>query len=291
MLGLGALMVAKIWLPQSSSARHGDTRASSAEGVPVVVAAVDIPYGGKLDPAKLVVERLPPTAAPKGAYADPGQILRQPGGPPIALTPIVAHEPVLASKLSGPGARPTVAAAISEGMRAYTIGVSEVAGGGGHILPGDRIDVLLTHDPSASETAQRRMVTDVVLQDVRVLGMDLNADPSSTQPAAAHTATLEVTVQDAEKLALAAQSGTLSMALRRTGNAEVASVRTVAARDLGSVGPRGARPLGDGRLIPASFRRPLRAPPPVVRTRTVIVVHGDLRSPVAVPAERFGAGA
>jgi pilus assembly protein CpaB len=297
MLGLGALVVAKIWLPQGGHPTHEvGAPQGPADGVPVVVAAADIPYGAKLDASRLTVERLPAAAAPRGAFSDPSQILKQAGGPPIALTPIVAHEPVLPGKLSGPGARATVAAFISEGMRAYTIGVSEVAGGGGHILPGDRVDVVLTHDPSnaAAGSDAHHMVSDVVLQDLRVLGMDLNADPTSTQAAAAHTATLEVNVQDAEKLALAGQAGSLSLALRRTGNAEVSPVRTVAVGDLNSAGGHaaGARTPGGARLFQASLRRGPRAPRPATPPRrTVIVVHGDASSSVSVPAERFGAGA
>jgi pilus assembly protein CpaB len=293
MLGLGALIVARVWLPQGAHTQGGTSSQGAGQGVPVVVASADIPYGARLDAGHLTIERLPVGAAPRGAFSDPGQILKQAGGAPIALTPIVAHEPILATKLSGPGARPTVAAAITEGMRAYTIGVSEVAGGGGHILPGDRVDVVLTHQPGDTTDAHH-MVSDVVLQDVRVLGMDLNADPTSTTAAAAHTATLEVNVQDAEKLALSAQAGSLSLALRRTGNADVAPVRTIAITDLGSVGPHapGAGTPGGVRLIPASLRHPARprAPQPPAR-RIIVVVHGESSTSVDVPAERYGAGA
>jgi len=296
-LGLGALIVARVWLPQPSHpAATASGAQSQADTVPVVVASGDIPYGAKLDATKLVVERLPVGDAPRGAFSEPGQILSQQGGPPIVLTPIAAREPILAAKLSGGGAKPTVAAIIDEGMRAYTIGVGDVAGGGGHILPGDRVDVMLTRDLGPIPGSQQhKLIDDVVLQDVRVLGMDLNADPSSTQAAVAHTATLEVSVQDAQRLAVAAQAGSLSLALRRTGNAEVSPARTVAVSDLGSIGPRApGRAPGGARLIAASHRKPsaATATPMLIRTtHSVIVVHGDSSSSVEVPAERFGAGA
>jgi len=288
LLGVGALIVARIWLPQNHNAPA--MAAVEPAGVPVVVAAADIPYGTKLDAGKLTVVRLPAGSAPKGAYTDPGQILRQTGGPPIALSAIVAHEPILPGKLSGPGGRPILAAAITEGMRAYTVGVTEVAGGGGHVMPGDRVDVLLTHDisPPGSTDAGHNMVTDVVLQNVRVLGMDLNVDPTSTTAAPAHTATMEVSVQDAERLALAAQAGGLSLALRGAGNAEVSPVRTVATNELRSMGPRGL--VGGGRVVATATRRAAPAPRVVVR-HTVIVVHGDATTSVEVPTERYGAGA
>ena len=70
------------------------------------------------------------------------------------------------------------------------------------LLPGDRVDVVLTRDlasGAAIEGAGRsRLVSDIVLQNVRVLGMDLNVDPATAKPAIAHTATLEVSAEDAE---------------------------------------------------------------------------------------------
>jgi pilus assembly protein CpaB len=294
MLGVGALVVAKLWLPQGGRTDATKTSAQAVATVPVVVANGDIPYGMKVDAARLTVVRLPVGTAPVGAYTDPKQILSQSGGPPIALTPMVAHEPVLASKLSGAGARPTVSAAIGEGMRAYTIAISDVAGVGGHVLPGDRVDVMLTANlTDLNGSGQgKRLVTGLVLQDVKILGVDLNADPSSTQAAIAHTATLEVAPQDAEKLALAAQAGTLSLALRRTGNAEVAPVKPMAIFQLSGLGVRvgegWARQGGEGG---GATRRASPGHAPAVHGRSIIVVHGDQSSTVEVPAERWRAGA
>lgn len=295
LLGLGALVVAKLWLPQTNHTEAGKPAEVAQATAPVVVANGDIAYGTKLDASKLVVEQLPVGAVPHGAFSTVAQITTQNGGPPIALVPIAAREPVLPTNLSGGGARPTVAAVITEGMRAYTIGITDTAGVGGHAMPGDRVDVVLTRDlnetnPSPTN-AGKRLVSDVVLQDVRVLGMDLNADPTSTAAAVAHTATLEVKVMDAEKLATAQQVGTLSLALRRTGSAELAPVRTFGVGDLGSSG--GGRAPGGVHLINVSHRHPVPTVMPdlIVRTHSVTVVHGDSSSAVEVPAERFGAGA
>lgn len=302
-LGLGALIVARIWLPQPGHAPSAIGSAQPQNTRPVVVASGAIPYGAKLDASRLTVEQLPPQDVPQGAYSTTAQILSQPGGAPIALTPISAREPLLPSDLSGGGARPTVAAAIDEGMRAYTIGVSDVSGVGGHVLPGDRVDVVLTRTiPVIARTGQptcadcKFIRADVVLQDVRVLGLDLNADPASTQAAVAHTATLEVTVQDAQKLAVAAQAGSLSLALRRTGSAELSPVRPINVSDLQSVGPHAPGGLldDDNRLTAADRRRVaglLSDRRMLIRTRSVVVVHGDAATSVQVPAERYGAGA
>jgi pilus assembly protein CpaB len=225
-LGLGALFVAKTVLPSQAAAKPGVVNVTA--GVSIVVATRDIKYGDKLDPGMLTIARVPAEVAPQGAFSNVAQVLSTDhGGPPVALQPMVAREPVLPTKLSGPGARPSVAAEIAQGMRAYTIKVTDVTGAGGHALPGDRVDVVLMRD--LTPTAQNRSyVSDVVLQNVRVLGVDLNADLASNKPAEPKNATLEVSVEDSQKLAIASTLGTLSLALRRTGEAEAQAVHTMA---------------------------------------------------------------
>jgi pilus assembly protein CpaB len=301
-LGVGALIVARVWLPTPSAhGQQGKPAAVSTQTVPVVVASASIPYGGKVDASHLIVERLPAADVPPGAYSDPQQLIQRQGGVPVALTPISAREPVLPGKLSGGGAKPTVAAAIDEGMRAYTIGVSETAGVGGHVLPGDRVDVIVTRQPPIPKAVKdlcgdcKLERADVVLQDVKVIGMDLNVDPTTTQSAVAHTATLEVSVQDAQRLAVAAQIGAMSLALRRAGQADITPVRTVEVGDVKSTAPRAPGPVFPDDMRLAAGGRP-RAPkstphPALIRTRSVTVVHGDTSTQVDVPAERYGAGA
>ena len=286
-LGIGALVVARMSLPThtASAALHPEP---VQVGVPVVLAATPIPYGSKLEAKELMVARLPANAAPIGSFTTVDQVLKQDaGGAPVALIAMGPREPILAAKLSGPGARATLAALIDEGMRAYTIGVTEVAGGGGHVMPGDRVDVVLTRDIGGQTTMDgahgAKLVSQVVIQNVRVLGMDLNVDPASTHPAVAHTATLEVSVEDAERLSLAAQAGNMSLALRRSGSAEIAPVRPMLTGDLGGGVPA---PAGPGR-----GRARARGPSRHSSASAIVVVHGDHRDSVDVPVDGFRAGA
>ncbi len=229
-LGVGALLIARLWIPSHPAHVTTAQAATPVQQVPVVVAAMPIPWGAKLDGHYLKVVKLPPDVAPQGAYSNVGQILNEDGGPPVALQAMAQQEPVLSSKLTGPGERQTLAALVGPGLRAYTIAVSAATAGGGHILPGDRVDILYSRElpqpPAKADSWSYKLYgTTVLIQSVRVLGMDLNANPTSTQPAVPSTATLEVSMQDAEKLALAIQGGgTLSLALRRPGSAEVESV-------------------------------------------------------------------
>jgi pilus assembly protein CpaB len=250
-LGLGALFVAKAVLPNAAAAKTSAAAAANA-GVPIVIAAKEIKFGDKLDATMLTIAHVPADVAPQGAFQTPAQVLMQDhGGAPVALTPIAVHEALLPTKLSGPGARPSVAAEIKEGMRAYTVRVNDVGGVGGHALPGDRVDVVLMRDTTPSGPT-RTYVSDVVLQNVRVLGVDLNADLSANKPAEPKNATLEVSVQDAQKLSIAATLGTLSLALRRTGEADTAeSIHTMATRDFVA---------GGAAAPPAQVRAVIRRP-------------------------------
>lgn len=291
MLGLGALLVAKLWLPNQQAPRIAQAATPVQTGAPVVVASGPLAYGTILEAKHLKVVRLPPGVQPQGAYSSIAQVLQlDHGGAPVVLIPIAEREPVLPQKLSGPGARPTVAAEIAPGKRAFTIGVTDVAGGGGHILPGDHVDVLATRDISVGQANATgpRFVTDVTVQNVRVLGMDLNADPSSTKAAVARTATLEVDVADAGKLALAGQTGTLTLALRRPGYALTDPVRTTVTGDLFS----GGQPVSTNRVVSLAPRRraPARpaAPAPSFGS-TIIVVHGDAPTTQRVPSDGWGA--
>jgi pilus assembly protein CpaB len=262
--------------------------------VPVVVARRDMAYGAKLGPDDLTLVNLPSADVPAGAYSTIAAAVGLPGSPPVAIAPIAAHEVLLPAKVSGPGARASLSAGIADGMRAYTIRVSDTAGVGGHALPGDRVDVVLTRDMS-TDKAVRRMAAFLLIQNARVLGMDLNLDQTSTRSVEPRTATLEVTPQDAEKLALAPETGTLTLALRRNGAAEIAPAPAILASNLapghgvmaadpGEAVSRAARPRSSG-------HRAVRHSGEPVYGTGVIIVNGSPASAVKAPGAGAAAGA
>jgi pilus assembly protein CpaB len=269
-LGLAALGVAHFSLPKPVRAAV-PASLIPANTVPVVVAADALAYGQKLDAGHLKVEHLPAGAAPQGAYASIPAVLDQAGGAPVVLTAIAAREVILADKLSGPGARPSLAAQIADGKRAYTIRLSDVTGVGGHVLPGDYVDVILSREIADDTGGTHRGAAELVLQNVRVLSIDLNSDPSTTKAAIAANGTLEVTVAEAQKLALAAQSGLLSLALRRLGATDVASAAPVTT------------------AAPATVRVAARLRPrsaPAHTASEIVVTQGGVTSRVQVASER-----
>lgn len=275
-LGLGALFVAKVALPNASAAK-GTIRTVEAAGEPLVVASRALKYGEKLDAGMLTVIKVPKNAIPEGSFTAVAQALAADrGGAPVVLVPLAAHEAVLPAKLSGPGARPSVAAELAEGMRAYSLKVNDASGVGGHALPGDRVDVVLMRDltPRGEE---RNYISYVVVQNARVLGIDLNADPTSNKPASPNTATIEVSVEDSQKLSIATTLGELSLALRRNGAAEIANTPPLRTADF----------LGGARRPSAG---PVARSAPQARS-AILIIEGEPAKRTKAAPKRAAAGA
>jgi Flp pilus assembly protein CpaB len=108
-------------------------------------------------------------------------------------------------------------------MRAISVAVTDVSGVSGYISPGDRVDVVLTHqivDNSPDAPLSSRKFSETILLDVRVLAIEQTIDESSGKPIIGRTATLELTPKQAESAFLAASMGSLTLALRGRGQDE-----------------------------------------------------------------------
>jgi len=230
--GLLAVFVAQSWLNRQAELRlkHMEAAQKPVPGRTVVVAAAPLRFGMSLSPQNLREVSWPHEAIPAGTFESLQQLIA--GGKRVVLASIEANEPVLASKITGPGQRATLSAVIGTGMRAVTIRVNDVEGVAGFVLPGDHVDVLLTRLPD-----KRSGDTDVVLQNAKVLAVDQLADDSSEKPAVVKAVTLEVDTVSAQKLSLAASLGTLSLVLRKAGEASLDGTRRVTAGDLGNEAP------------------------------------------------------
>ncbi len=187
---------------------------------------------------------------------------------------IAAGEPIIAGKVVKPGDRGFLAAVLKPGMRAVTFGISETSGVAGMVFPGDRVDMLLTHDlPGSANEGEARRASETVLENVRVLaiGHQLNENPEG--PVSGKTATIEVTPKQAEMVAVLVELGRLSLALRSLSDEEIeASGRLLmssGAPDAESALPMDApadeTPLAAEALTPAS---PIDDNPAAVRGQT-----------------------
>ena len=241
---------------------------SNIELANVVVAVADLPFGTHLTRDQLSVVAWPAASMPADAFHSVEEVFAgSQGTDRIVLKPIDKGEPVLKSKVSGFGAKATLSRQVPPGMRAVSIRIDDVSGVAGFILPGDRVDVMLTRRLE-SATPDTNMATDIILQNVLVLGIDQLSDQDREKPVVARTATVAVTPEDAQKLALAQQAGTLGLALRNAASADQVPTERVVQRDLAPNATPVARPA----------RHVARQP------EGVQVIYGGGRVPLAAPA-------
>ncbi|MDB5493157.1 MAG: Flp pilus assembly protein CpaB [Phenylobacterium sp.] len=227
----------------------------------VVVAGRTIGFGEVLTPDLLRVQAWPSGAQPQGAFQTVAQLTAQRR---VALGPIAINEPVLTTRISGPGGRATLSGVIRAGMRASTIRVNDVFGVAGFVLPGDFVDILVTRDEGQRMNGSETKRTDVLLRSVRVLAVDQLANESKNSPVVAKAATIEVTPEQAQKLALAAEVGTLSLALRGTIDPLVrddeGAPPTVRTSDLRLDGVKPPAPMVARKVVRVAARSVRRAP-------------------------------
>ncbi|HEY0625765.1 MAG TPA: Flp pilus assembly protein CpaB [Allosphingosinicella sp.] len=206
LLGLIAVYLTNVYL----TGAENQQKAREVPTAQVAVARVPLEFGMPVTADKIRFVDWPRSSMPPGTFSSLRQIVPA-GKVHTALRPIEVGEPILRTKLSGEGGRATLSALLPPEMRAAAIRITDVAGVAGFVLPGDRVDVLVTRTAGGDNG---RQVTDILLQDVRVIAIDQSANDSAQKPMLAKTATLEVTQVDAQKLALAQTVGQLSLALR-----------------------------------------------------------------------------
>ena len=135
--------------------------------------------------------------------------------------------PVMSADVLRPRDRGFIASVLHDGDRAVAIGVDPVSGVAGLVWPGDHVDVLLVQDMGEKETLAQRALSETVLADVRVIAIDQEmvqgTAPNNSAGRLAHTVTLEVDPTQAQKLAVAASMGKLSLSIRSAGETAVAT--------------------------------------------------------------------
>jgi pilus assembly protein CpaB len=224
--GLLAVFVAQSWLNNQAAMRMKNIEAQKPVNThTIVVASKPLRFGTELSNQSLREIGWPEDALPGGSFSTIQELLNS--GKRVALSAIEQNEPILKSKITGPGQRATLSAVIHDGFKAVTVRVNDVEGVGGFVLPGDRVDVMLTRQNDKNSAS-----TDVVLQNTRVLAIDQIADERSDKPAVVKAVTLEVDTVGAQKVSLAASIGTLSLMLRKAGEAVAENTRRVTISDL-----------------------------------------------------------
>ena len=179
----------------------------------VVIAKTDIEIGSRIIAEQLSVAQFPRNVAPDGTFK---QIDEKLVGR-VAVVRISAREPITESRLAPEGTAAGLSAIIPEGYRAMNVRVDDVVGISGFIMPGTLVDIVVVIEPPEN-TQNRERISKIVLQNIKVLANGANLDKPKNEKEAERvkTVTLQVTPDQAEKLALASSEGRLQLVMRNS---------------------------------------------------------------------------
>jgi pilus assembly protein CpaB len=206
------------WLASSSRQPEQQVQAPAIDTVDVLVAKADLDRG-QVIAAENIGWQAWPTGALNPSFikrTDRPDAVNQFTGAIVRVS-IASGEPIREPNVVFAKAGGFLSAVLTEGMRAVAMEITPENGAGGFILPDDHVDIILTHRDKEAErdTGVEKYVSETILRNVRVLAVDQAVDEKSGQKVAlGKTATVELTPDQAETLALSRQLGSLSLALR-----------------------------------------------------------------------------
>jgi pilus assembly protein CpaB len=247
----------------------------SAPTQPVVVAAAVLPLGTELKKDDLTVVNFPVGGAPEGSFSKPNDVIGR-----GVISTIVKNEPILAAKLASKEAGAGLPPVIPDGMRAVSVRVNDVIDVAGYVLPGTRVDVLVTESP----TNQTQDTTSkLILSNVQVLtaGTRMEQDQEKGKPMQVTVVTLLVYPEQSERLALASTEGKIQLALRNPldqGAPATPGVRPAMLLGLGGPAAK-LKPVQTTAKSGKKATGPVTQDTPVTQILpTVEVIRGDKRS-------------
>jgi pilus assembly protein CpaB len=230
-IGAGALVSGLSAVAALNSFSPSASAPPTIETQPVVVAAADVPRGVMVTEDMVKVRDYPKDYLPPGTLAKPADAVGR-----ASMTAMVKDEPVLEAKLAPKGSGRGLAALIPEGMRACTIHTPSVSTGvAGFILPGDKVDVLLTLVEMGADDRSGGATTITLLEAVEILAVDQRVDAPAENKvdlALLRSATLLVTPDQAARLNLAQDKGTLHLSLRNPVDKGPAAARSATLSEL-----------------------------------------------------------
>lgn len=214
-IGLGAAVMAANWIQQQGTNSNK-----------VVVAAVDVDLGNRINAQMLKVVDWPSGSIPAGSFSDVKDLNDR-----VVKTTVLRGEALLETKLAPVGTKGGLSAVIKEGSRAITVRVNDVIGVAGFALPGNYVDVVVStqQDGAANDGKQ---ISKIVLEHILVLAVAQEAGRDDTKPKVVSAVTLEVSPEQAEKLDLARSVGSLSLVLRNQIDSKTADTGGVTKKQL-----------------------------------------------------------
>lgn len=247
----------------------------------VVVAASDLDVGAEIQREDLKVVQWPQASMPPEAMSNPDEIVGR-----GVVVPFVTNEPILPAKLAAKDAGGGLPPAIPPGLRAVSVRVNEVIGVAGYVLPGTRVDVLATVNP----TDQHGDITSkVILTNVQVLaaGTKIERDVHNDKPMPVSVVTLLVAPEESERLTLASSEGKIQLALRNP--LDKATPVTPGIKPAALLGYGGATRSAVARTRVASTATKSASAAPVIppdNSTTVEIIRGDKRAHEVVRQEQ-----
>lgn len=215
LLSGASVVLTQQWL--QGQLRHARESARAQTAAPaasrVLVAAQALPAGTILKAAQVRWQAWPADASTAGYFTSAGTTPEQVAGA-VARTDLAPGEPLSAARVVQPGDRSFLAAVLKPGYRAVTVNVAASTGVAGFVFPGDRVDLILSRGVAGSAGAAKRFVSETVLSDVRVVGVDQRVANEKKDVVVPQTATLEVTPKQAEIVTVVGELGKLSLSLR-----------------------------------------------------------------------------
>lgn len=267
LLGIVAAVLARNWL--ASHARSNEAAIGT-----IVVATKPLTFGSQLTADNTLEIPWSKAALPEGAFPTKEALLKD--GRRMTLALIAKNEPILRSKITAANQPATLSSMLAPGKRAVTVRVDDVRGVAGFIQPGDLVDVVLIR--TMAESRSNDSYSEVILQSAKVLAIDQITGEHTEQPTIAKAVTLEVGVEEAQKILLATNIGRLSLILRQPAEAVADAVHRVTEQDLDNRSavkvPDPPAPKPVAAAPPPPVVQPGPTKPPVRNTRQITVWHG-----------------
>ena len=274
-----ALVVSSVFYQMTARSSGPSKKVESTDLKDVVVTARPLGVGVMVKPADIKVVKMPTSAFPKGGFSKVEDVLDWP-----VISNILLEEPILEGRLAAKGSGLGLAPTIPVGMRAVTVRVNDVASVSGFVLPGMRVDVLVTGRPPSADGD----MTTTVLQNMLVLSAGTTIQPDARgQAIQAPTVTLLATPQQSETLTLAGNEGRLQLVLRNSSdqNVEVTTGRYInelygAPRKVAAAPKAASNPAPRPIVIAAAPKPP---PPPPPALDQIVVIRGTNKTVETMP--------
>jgi pilus assembly protein CpaB len=231
----------------------------------VVVAAVDIELGSKINPQMLTTVDWPSASVPAGAFREIQDVQDR-----VLKVGVLRGDAILDRKLAPAGTQGGLSAVIAPGKRAMTVRVNDVIGVAGFALPGNYVDVMVNAQQDHGKGEAPVPVSMTVLEQVLVLAVAQEANRDDTKPKVVSAVTLELSPEDAEKLDLARSVGSLSLVLRNQLDKQAVATNGVTKAQLLKLHEAVDTHVAGGPPVP--MRLPVARPHGIVKTSQPICV-------------------